>query len=143
MSKKQMTWHAYHAKSLCQLVDLEVRRVEIEAIKPEHELPTRRRLMKAVVGELPEEFVRACEVEVEAGAAADVACEVYFNMDSEDKELDLAQNTWHESLNTRKIALDTRQAAYQTHKAEIERLHAVECPDCPWDGETIFPEEVE
>lgn len=24
-------------------------------------------------------------------------------------------------------------------KPEIEALHAIECPNCPWDGETIFP----
>lgn len=24
----------------------------------------------------------------------------------------------------------------------IIRLHKKECPDCPWDGRTIFPEEV-
>jgi hypothetical protein len=25
------------------------------------------------------------------------------------------------------------------HKGEIEALHAQECPNCPWDGATIFP----
>ena len=29
------------------------------------------------------------------------------------------------------------------HKDEIEALHREECPNCPWDGETIFPEKVE
>ena len=23
--------------------------------------------------------------------------------------------------------------------AELERLHRTECPDCPWNGKTIFP----
>ncbi len=26
------------------------------------------------------------------------------------------------------------------HREELETLHAKECPDCPWDGKTIFPE---
>ena len=30
--------------------------------------------------------------------------------------------------------------AWTTCMPEILRLHAEECPDCPWDGETIFPE---
>ena len=29
--------------------------------------------------------------------------------------------------------------ALSQHKDEIEALHAKECPDCPWDGQTIFP----
>ena len=66
MNEKQMVWHAYRAGSLCQLVDLEARREEIERIKPEHELPTRRRLMKPVIGQLPEEFVVACRAWDEA-----------------------------------------------------------------------------
>ena len=24
-------------------------------------------------------------------------------------------------------------------KAELDRLHAIECPNCPWNGYTIFP----
>ena len=26
------------------------------------------------------------------------------------------------------------------HRPAIEALHKAECPDCPWDGHTIFPE---
>jgi hypothetical protein len=26
------------------------------------------------------------------------------------------------------------------YKQEIEELHKLECPNCPWDGHTIFPE---
>ena len=29
--------------------------------------------------------------------------------------------------------------ALRTHASEINTLHAQECPDCPWDGKTIFP----
>jgi len=28
----------------------------------------------------------------------------------------------------------------QKYQSKIEALHTLECPDCPWDGETIFPE---
>lgn len=39
------------------------------------------------------------------------------------------------------IGLD--ESAYyrslKDHRAELEALHAQECPGCPWDGETIFP----
>lgn len=29
--------------------------------------------------------------------------------------------------------------ALRKHMPEIEKLHAKECPNCPWDGKTIFP----
>jgi hypothetical protein len=31
--------------------------------------------------------------------------------------------------------------AVRDHLAKIEAFHAIECPNCPWDGETIFPKE--
>ena len=116
---KQMVWHAYHAGSLCQLVNLGARQEEIEEIKPEHELPTRRRLMKSVAGELPEEFVSACEAAQAARESREAAWE------------------------SREAAREAWEASYTKHKTEIERLHAIECSDCPWDGETIFPEQTE
>ena len=30
--------------------------------------------------------------------------------------------------------------AYTAAMPELELLHKQECPDCPWDGQTIFPE---
>lgn len=29
--------------------------------------------------------------------------------------------------------------AYKAWQKEIEALHKLECPNCPWDGTTIFP----
>lgn len=29
--------------------------------------------------------------------------------------------------------------AGKAYACEIEALHKIECPDCPWDGKTIFP----
>ena len=54
------------------------------------------------------------------------------------------------ALNKAKAALDKARAAYAKAWAayvkagaacmpEIEALHAIECPDCPWDGTSIFP----
>jgi hypothetical protein len=28
---------------------------------------------------------------------------------------------------------------WPTARARLEELHAAECPDCPWNGKTIFP----
>src|SRR3990170_2423495 len=35
---------------------------------------------------------------------------------------------------------DAYGKAYDKYLPQIEALHALECPDCPWDGFTIFPE---
>ena len=123
MSTKELCWHLYRAGSLCQFGDIEARRVEVETIKAEYELPTRRRLMKRVVGELPSEFVEAC-------AQEEAAREIWEAWDAR-KARDAAWKAWK--------AQEARNAAYSKHKVEIEALHAEECPNCPWDGETIFP----
>ena len=34
-----------------------------------------------------------------------------------------------------------RHAMAVNDHAAIEKLHKKECPDCPWNGKTIFPEE--
>ncbi len=129
-NKKQIVWHAYHAGSLCQLVDLEARRADIERIKPFHELPTRQRLMRPVVGQLPEKFIAACEAWDATWDARDATWETR----------DAAWETWEAIRETRDAAREAWDAAYAQYKVKIETLHATECPDCPWDGNTIFPE---
>ncbi|HDY67356.1 MAG TPA: hypothetical protein ENH85_06180 [Candidatus Scalindua sp.] len=121
----QMVWHAYHAGSLCQLVNLGDRKAEIERIKPQHELPIRRRLIKPVVGQLPIIFVKACQAAWEVREATQEAGEAWE-----------AQEAAREA--TQEV-IQERKAVYRKYKVEIEQLHAQECPDCPWDGETIFP----
>ena len=40
--------------------------------------------------------------------------------------------------------VQTKAAVYlviEAHKTEIETLHAQECPNCPWDGKSIFPDD--
>jgi len=40
--------------------------------------------------------------------------------------------------------VEARKAYVEARKAydeEIDALHAIECPNCPWDGHTIFPKE--
>ena len=36
-------------------------------------------------------------------------------------------------------AWEAYDKAWEACKEEILALHAKECPNCPWDGETIFP----
>ena len=36
-------------------------------------------------------------------------------------------------------ARQTYTKALNNSMPAIEELHKIECPDCPWDGKTIFP----
>lgn len=141
MSEKQMVWHAYHAGSLCQYVDIEARRAQIEKIKPERELPTRRRLMKPVVGELPKEFVDACVAYDTAQDAWEAAWDTA--QDAWKAAWGTVQDAWVAAWDTVQDAWVARKVSYVKHLPTIEALHAIECPDCPWDGETIFPANME
>lgn len=95
----------------------------IKAVKPEHEQETRLRLMRRIKNP-PARLVEAL---AELSAAYDqslVACE------REQAVID---------------AHDRVEVAYyqarESCKAEMEALHKIECPNCPWDGKTIFPKE--
>jgi hypothetical protein len=130
MAAKQMIWHAFHAGSLCQYEDYDKRLVFIERNKPPHELSIRVQLMKRVVGKLPPDFVKACEVAREAWKVARETREA--------REIAWKALEAREAQEAAWKALKAREAAYKKHKLEIERLHVIECPDCPWDGATIF-----
>lgn len=45
---------------------------------------------------------------------------------------------WVEKANKATLWQDVSSGKY---KKIIEALHRKECPDCPWDGKTIFPKE--
>lgn len=128
----EMVWHAYHAGSLCQLVDFEARAIEIEEIKPEHELPTRRRLMKRVKGQLPASFIKASKTMAVAWEVWEVwqAQETRESCEATE-EARAAWEAWE-------VAWHETGEAYAAHKIEIEQLHVKECPNCSWNGDSIF-----
>ncbi len=111
-------WHCHH-EVLCEFVDDPQKRIDyIERAKPNAEVDIRLRLFQPTKGKLPPAVVKA-------GAACNKAWAAY-------------EKAWP--------AFDKARAArdktIKTHREELEALHAKECPDCPWDGETIFPEDV-
>lgn len=95
---------------------LEDRIAYIEKNKPKAERPTRLRLMRAVKGPLPPRLERGRAAYGKAGAALDKARAAYDKAGA---------------------ALD--KAIVRAMPALL-KLHAEQCPDCPWDGNTIFPE---
>jgi len=56
------------------------------------------------------------------------------------QECDRAWEKRDRAREKRDRAREEYDRALEEHAAEIEALHEQECPDCPWDGQTIFPE---
>ena len=122
----QFAWHVHHDVLVEPLVEpIENRIAYIKSDKPQHEQELRLRLLKPVKGKLPIALVKAGSAYLKAWEAYDKAW------------------SWGVREKTRDAYIKTRDAyinAMDAYMPEILALHAVECPDCPWDGKTIFPE---
>lgn len=113
--KKGMYWHVHHERLLEYCYDEGERQSYIAMYKPAYEIPLRQRLMQPVRGRLPWRLARACK-----------------------KYTDSLNGRWPKKR--RRLAKICR--LLEKYKKEIEILHKKECPDCPWNGWTIFLKEV-
>ena len=117
-------WHVHHELILEWCHGYNERVEYIRTRKPKKEIDVRLRLFKAVKGELSKEVIEAWKAQIEARKAYDEAWKDY-------------DEAWKAYIEMRNIF----QEILLKNKKEIEALHALECPNCPWDGKTIFPEE--
>ena len=116
-------WHVHHETLIEPLTEpIENRIAYIKEYKPASQVELRLRLLKPVQGELPAALNKA-------KAARDKAFTAYAKAWA-------AYDKARAALDKARAALDKARAACMP---EIEALHAIECPDCPWDGTTIFP----
>jgi uncharacterized protein YdeI (YjbR/CyaY-like superfamily) len=129
MKTKGMFWHVHHDVLLEYSHDINERVAYIKAKKPKEEVPLRLKLMKPVRGKLPDEVVKAYAARDKANAAYDKA---YAARDK-------AYAACVKAYAARDKADAARDKAIKKHMKKIEALHKKECPDCPWDGKTIFP----
>ena len=110
-----IVWHGHH-ENQCPLEELtgtiEERRQEIIAEKPRYEHELRLRLLRPA----SPEAVEAKAAYRAAMATARAGC-------------------WGAAMAPAQAAYD---AAVTTALQAILALHATECPDCPWDGHSIF-----
>ena len=137
-------WHVHHETLIEPLTEpIENRIAYIKEYKPASQVELRLRLLKPVQGELPAALNKAKAALDKAFTARDKAFTAYAKAWA-------AYVKARAALNKAKAALDKARAAYAKAWAayvkagaacmpEIEALHAIECPDCPWDGTTIFP----
>ena len=130
-------WHVHH-EALCEPLTepLQARIDCITSKKPEGERATRLRVLTPVLGPVPAALDKA-------GRAYDEARDGYYKArDAYDKArraLDKARVAFGKA----RRALDKAWVAYvkalDLAQPVLEALHAVEHPDCPWNGQTIFP----
>ena len=115
-------WHVHHDVLWEWCTDYDGRVAYIKANKPAEEVETRLRLMQPVrdppgrLAKAGAEYIKARAEYYKAGVECDKARAEYVKARA---EYDKA----------------TAECA-----AEMKALHRTECPDCPWDGKTIFPE---
>src|SRR3989304_3377958 len=131
-------WHIHHKDFLLEWSDDIQERIDfIQAEKPKHGVEVRLRLLKPVQGALPPKLVKAGDARGKAEDANAKAWDAYVKARdayvkagaAPDQAWDAFGKDW-----------DAYRKAYDKYLPQIEALHALECPDCPWDGFTIFPE---
>src|SRR3990170_3124301 len=123
-------WHIHHEVLLEWSDDIQERIDFIQAEKPKHEVEIRLRLLKPVQGALPPKLVKAGDARDKAYDANAKARDAY----------DKARDAYVKAGDARDKAKAAYNKAYDECLPQIEALHALECPDCPWNGTTIFPE---
>lgn len=133
MKNSKPVWHYHHSEYLVEFPTetLESRHAFIDVDKGENERPLRHRLLKTVIGELPEDLTTAGKGYVKAKKAFDRANGTGFWT----KFLLQQGKSANDQL---LVATLLYEKVYYINLPAIEALHAVECPDCPWDGRTIF-----
>ena len=132
-------WHIHHKLILEFAAEPIENRIEyIREGKPKSEIALRLKLLKPVRGKLPGDVHKAGTVLDKARADVNKAT---ADVDKAWTVLDKARVAYDKA----REAYNKAEAAYDKAIADnlpaIMALHDKECPNCPWDGETIFPEE--
>lgn len=122
-------WHVHHEVLLEASDNIEERIEYINREKPKHEIEIRLKLLKPVKGNLPKAYQDAAKAYWDAAKAYQNAYKAYWD----------AYKAYWDADKAYRDAYKAHRDAYEAHRDEIELLHSLECPGCPWDGKTIFP----
>ncbi len=151
--KTKIYWHIHHDRLWEPLTEPLAERIKyIKGNKPPAEIELRLRLLKPITGRLPVEITKACVAYRKAYVAWDkarAACDkAYVAWDKARAAYDKAYAAWVKAYAAYRqvyAAWDKAEAAWwkacAVYQPAMEALHKLECPDCPWDGKTIFPAE--
>ena len=131
MSDLQFAWHVHHNILMEPLTEsIETRRVYIETNKAPDEQVLRLRLLKPVQGEIP----------VAIREAGNTYSDAYHAYNSAHLIRGIAGSYYAATHRVYADAARGYKIVLAANMPTIEALHEKECPDCPWNGETIFPE---
>ena len=149
-SNHGIAFHAHHNILLEECPDYEKRVEEIKRCKPRKEQALRLRLFKLIPSdELPPELAMSYEIydkakkaRVEAWEARAENEQTYTEAkEARDKAWE-AQGKAHTSYNKAWEAYaradEAQERALEDYMPFLEKLHEELCPDCPWNGHTIF-----
>ena len=137
-------WHVHHETLIEWCHGYNERAEYIRIGKPKNERKTRLRLFKPVKGNLPEEVIEAWRACVEAKQVYDKVYRAYNKAYRARVRTGRAhvktRQAYHEAWQARDEAYRAYKEAVNKNMPAIKALHAEECPGCPWDGYTIFPD---
>ena len=150
-TKPTFYWHVHH-NVLAEVATEPIRnrRKYIREHKPANEIELRLKLLKRVRGKLPISYTRAGAAYAKAGAAYAKAWAAYIATGAAYAKARAAYTKAWAAYTKAWAAYTKVRAAYDKAGAACDKtgaanmpailkLHAAECPGCPWDGETIFP----
>lgn len=137
----RFAWHVHHGTLIELLTVSVVERVDyIIREKAREESPAsialRLNRLGPVRGALPTELVVAWKAYDDARKAYADAWKAYT--DAWGAYAVYARKTYYDAREAYDAAGTACDDAVAQHMPAIEALHAAECPDCPWSGNTLF-----
>jgi len=124
-----MVWHCHHERVIEPLTETaETRIAYILSVKPIEEQALRLHLFRPTHNAAVKAAEATHNAAVEA-AWATYAAAVEAAWATHNAAVEAAWATHNAAV----------KAAWATHNAAVKAAHQAECPDCPWDGRTIFP----
>ena len=149
-------WHCHHDRLWEYVYDAEMRRAYILENKPRAEQATRLERFQPVrtpppaLGQALAAYVQAiaaCDQAIAAYAQAHASADAQARAAAYDDQARAAHAQARVALDQARVAYARARVAYARALAaadpEMVALHALECVDCPWDGQTLFPPEEE
>jgi hypothetical protein len=144
----ELYWHVHHDVLFEEIVgSVEQRIAYIKSAKPKEEVATRLRLLRVVRYDTPKlkeadaKWEEADAKRREADAKWKEAYlkwkEAYAKRDYAKREEAVAKR--EEAVAKRREAVAKWKEAYAKREEAVASSHKDQCPDCPWDGKTIFP----
>ncbi len=127
--QKGFYWHVHHDELVEFCYDYEERASFIRTDKLTDEQETRLHLFKLVKGSLPQEVIEALQACARTEQAYTKARQVYT------KAWKAREKAWQ----AYDKAWQAHGEALKNNMPAIIELHEKECPNCPWNGKTIFP----